>query len=311
MIAGRSRRQGGTINIGLYKLAYWGYGATRKVLTAAGLSGLLRAKIGPLAGRVLSRVAVDSSRPSLVRGHQMFLAAPGTYAPIAMAMDRYEEGTTKLFESLLRPGMVVMDVGAHVGYFSLLAARLVGTQGRIYAFEPEPENHELLLKNIELNGYTNIMAVKTAVSNRVGPSNLFLTALDNGRHSIYHHGLPERASIMVETTTIDAFLETKDWPKIDLVKVDAEGAETDVLKGMSQLLENSQGVQLILEFNPSALRSAGDDPIQLLEQLADRGFEVKGIFEKQGPLPLQEVERVPLVNRLLKNASSINLFCSR
>ena len=91
--------------------------------------------------------------------------------------------------------MVIIDVGAHVGYYSLLAARQVGPTGRVYAFEPDSSNHDLLLGNIERNGYTNIVAMRKAVSNRVVPMTLFLTGLDDSRHSAYRHGLPERRSV--------------------------------------------------------------------------------------------------------------------
>ena len=227
-----------------------------------------------------------------------------------MATDRYEQETTRLFERLVKPGMVVIDVGSHVGYYSLMAARQVGPAGRVYAFEPEPSNHALLLKNIELNGYSNISATRKAISNRVGSATLFLTSLDNGRHSTYQHGLPERGSVPVETTTIDALLAAEGWPRVDLIKVDVEGAEMDVLEGTHQLQRKCPELKLIIEFSPALLGNAGADPFQFLEQLAGRGFEVHCIAEKEGLLPLREVDRPSLVDRLLKDQGSLNLFCA-
>jgi FkbM family methyltransferase len=241
----------------------------------------------------------------------MYLASPGSYPPVDMAMGRYEPGTTRLFQEVVKPGTVVIDVGAHVGYYALLAARQVGPQGKVYAFEPEPANYALLLKNIELNGYGNIVAAGEAVSNRVGPATLFLTRLDSGRHSTYHHGLPEKGSVAVETTTLDAFLEAEGWPKVDLVKVDVEGAEWDVLEGMEQLLRKSEGLKLILEFNPFLLQSAGVDPFRFLERPASWRFKVYCIDEGRGLLPLDQVGVSSLVERLLARQSSVNLLCSR
>lgn len=239
----------------------------------------------------------------------MFLATRGRYPPLALATDRYEVETTRLFESLLKPGIVVMDVGAHVGYFSLLAARKGGPNGKVYSFEPEPQNYELLLKNIEVNGYTNIVATRKAVSNKVGSATLFLTGLDNGRHSTYHHGLPEIGSVTVAATTIDAFLGAEDWPTIDLLKVDVEGAEMDVLQGMSQLLDKSQDLKLIIEFSPTLLCSAGANPLQFLVELGARGFEVACITDQVQPSPLQAEDRELVVDHLLKSEGSLNLFC--
>jgi FkbM family methyltransferase len=228
-----------------------------------------------------------------------------------MAMNRYERGTTQLFERIVKPGMVVIDLGAHVGYYTLLAAKLVGPEGKVYAFEPEPTNYALLLKNIALNGYENIVTTRVAVSNRVGPATLFLTSLDSGRHSTHHHGLPEGGTVAVEATTLDAFLQAEGWPTVDLVKIDVEGAELEVLEGMDQLLRKSSELKLIIEFNPFSLHNAGADPLQLLDKLASWHFSVHCIDERKGVLPLEETDVRSLSARLLRRESSVNLFCSR
>lgn len=287
------------------------YVLARKAVTASGLSAPLRLWLGPIAGRTMFKISASSNRSAIVHGHHMILADNGGYPPVAMAMDRYETETTKLFEGLIKPGMVVIDVGGHVGYYSLLAARQVGPAGKVYAFEPEPGNYELLLRNIESNHYSNILAIRKAVSDRVGSTTLFLTALDNGRHSSYHHGLPERGQVPVETTTLDAFLDAAGWPKVDLVKVDVEGAEKDVLDGMDLLLEKSPQLKLIVEFSPVMLQEAGADPIQFLEQLGTRHFEFHRIAEKKGPVKVPKEEWHSLVNKLLKDEQSVNLLCTR
>ena len=230
---------------------------------------------------------------------------------MAMAMDRYEEETTNLFQKLLKPGMVVVDVGAHVGYYSLLAARQVGPEGKVYAFEPEPTNHELLLDNIQRNGYTNIVSQRKAVSNSVGSTSLYLTNLDNGRHSAYRHGLPERGRVNAETITLDAFLDAEGWPKVDLVKVDVEGAENDVLDGMNRLWQRSPDLKLIMEFNPTFLNHAAANPLQLLEMLSSLGFVVHRVVDSDGPVLLHDSQRDGLVDGLLKSEGSVNLFCCK
>lgn len=295
----------------LPKLAHPVYMAVRKGLVATGVFAPLRTWLGPSAGRLIARFLANPKRPKMVRGHQMYLAGSKGYPPIAMATNRYEEESTKLLEGLLKPGMTVIDAGSHVGYYALLAARQIGPEGRVYAFEPDPDNYELLLRNIALNGYTNIEAVKKALSNQVGTATLFLTTLDNGRHSTYRHGLPERGSVDVETTTIDTFLEARGWPTVDLVKIDIEGAEMDVLEGASQFLAKCPSLKVIIEFSPSLLRNAGADPIEFLNQWAGWEFELNCIVEKKGLVPLELSDQAPLVERLLSNKSSVNLFCSR
>ena len=295
----------------LLKLSHPTYRLLRRILTAAGLSKPLRMWLGPLAGRTVSRFTSDPNQPSLVRGHSMILTNEGSYPPIAMAIDQYEEGTTRLFQSLVKPGMVVIDVGAHVGYYSLLAAKHVGPTGKVYAFEPEPRNHKLLLSNIERNGYTNIVPINKGVSNRVGSTTLFLTALDNGRHSAYRHRSPERGSVSVEATTIDDFLDAQGWPKVDLVKVDVEGAEMDVLQGMDRLFHESPDLKLIVEYNPTYLQDASADPLEFLGNLSARDFKINCIVEKDGPVELPEEERALLVDKLLKSEGAVNLYCTK
>ena len=299
------------LRIELFKLAHPAYTTLRKVLTAAGLAGPIRSRLGPLAGRVVSNVVATKDAPPLVQGHKMALAAPGRYPPAAMALNRYEAGTTALFQRLIHPGMVVIDIGAHVGYYSLLAARQAGPTGKVYAFEPEPENHRLLLGNIQRNGYINVTALRQAVSNRVGPTALFLTALDNGRHSAYRQGLPESGVIEVSATTLDVFLDTVSRPRVGLVKVDVEGGEMDVLDGMGRLLQESPSLKLIMEYSPTLLRGAAANPLQLLDRLRAYGFQIYRITEKKGPVALPEAEWPCLVERLSRREASVNILCAK
>jgi FkbM family methyltransferase len=206
--------------------------------------------------------------------------------------------------------MVVVDVGAHVGYYTLLAAKQVGPTGKVYAFEADLDNHEILLKNIGINGYNNVVTVQIAVSDRSGRSTLYLTALDSGRHSMYHHGLPERGSTSVETTTLDSFLESEDWPRVDLMKIDVEGAEVTVLDGMTSLMERNADLKLIIEFNPVLLQDGGVTPIDFLEKLSSHGWSVQIIGETSRFLPVAVDDASELVNCLLSADSSVNLFCT-
>jgi len=295
----------------LRNAAYIFYLLSRKVVRAAGFTRVVRGSLGPIAGRIILRLTASANRQFSVRGHRMVLASGDRYPPIDMSMGKYEEETTQLVERLIKPGMVVIDVGAHVGYYTLIAAKGVGPAGKVYAFEPEPNNHALLLENIELNRYSNVVAEKKAVSDRVGCSQLYLTALDNGRHSIYRHGLPESGSVAVETTTLDAFLESQGWPRIGLVKIDVEGAEMSVLAGMGQLLQKSDAVNLIVEFNPAILQGVGVDPLEFLEQMGYLGFNVYWIDREKGLLPVEVAESVSITNKLLTDEGSINLFCSK
>ena len=295
----------------LHSLAFKAYDAIRKIIRATGLMGPIRRLIGPAAGRFLFRLSPGAAGPVQIHGHRMYLASPGRFPPVNMSMGRYEPRTTQLFKEILQPGMVVIDIGAHVGYYTLIAAKQVSTTGRFYAFEPDQDNHSLLLKNIELNGYDNVTVTNKAVSDRVGRSELFLTNLDSGRHSMYHHGLPERGSVSIDTTTVDSFLESEKWPTVDVVKIDVEGAEVTVLTGMAELLKRSANLKLIIEFNPALLQGGGVAPLDFLEMLASFDWSVHNIEEETGLSPLAEDDALALVESLLAADSSVNLFCAR
>ena len=295
----------------IHRVAYLGYVAIRKVIRTLGITGPLRKVLGPIAGRLILRLAVKSDTSLMIHGHQMTLATGAGYPPLGMVMGNYEEETTRLFQSLIKPEMVIIDIGAHVGYYSLLAARQIGPSGKVYAFEPDPDNYALLVKNVEQNGYANVVTTNKAVADSVGHLTFFLTALDSGRNSIYSHGLPERGTIDVETTTIDSYFGEEGWPHIDLVKIDVEGAEINVLDGMVQLVEKSDGLRIIIELNPSLLKSAGVDPVQLIERPTSLGSNVSVINEKEGLLPLSVKDAPGLISGLLAEDSSVNLLWTK
>lgn len=292
------------------KLAYAFYAIVRWAVRATGLIGPVRKVAGPTVGRLLFKFSSGKDGFALVQGHKMYLASQGSYPPVDMLVDRYEPQTTAVLKDIVKPGMVVVDIGAHVGYYTLLAAQLVGTAGKVYAFEPEDNNHALLEKNIASNVYQNIVLTKSAISDRIGGTTLYLTALDSGRHSMYHHDLPEQGALTVATTTLDYFFASEKWPRIDLIKIDVEGAEASVLNGMIKLLERSTGLKLIIEFNPRLLQDAGVIPIQFLERLTNLEWEVRLIDEDRGLQPLSPEDSPPLIDRLLASGISSNLYCA-
>jgi len=192
-----------------------------------------------------------------------------------------------------------VDVGACIGYYTLLAAKQVGPSGKVYAFEPAPTNYELLLKNISLNGYRNVITVQKAISNMTGYTKLYLSDENIGWHSIYPKGKVSSQEVIVETTTLDDYFESQGWPDIHLIKMDIEGAEAMALKGMRRLCKN---LKLIVEFNPAALQAAGANPNEFLDELKMLGFTIRVISDK-GLFPL------PTVSNNDRRCEKVNLYC--
>ncbi len=191
----------------------------------------------------------------------------------------WEPSETAAFLAYAREGMCVFDIGANIGYYTLLAARAVGSSGRVYAFEPEPRNFELLTRNIAENGFRNVRPVKAGVSNRAGVARLHLDDANFGAHSFEAGSLPTPSgrSVEVETVRLDDFAdEARAFEAGVLVKVDVQGAEALVVEGGRRLLALPR-ITALIEFWPEAIARAGADSARLLADLESLGFRFEDV----------------------------------
>jgi len=187
-----------------------------------------------------------------------------------------EEGIWEPFETslvldLLAPGDVFVDVGANIGYFSVLAASRVGSEGAVFAFEPDPDNFRLLEANGALNGLgQRITAVAAALSDHAGQGRLYLSADNLGDHRVYA-GDEARDSLAIALYRGSDFLAAR-LARLDLLKVDTQGSEFQVIAGlMPLLLSLPRAPRVLIELTPHALREAGASGRQLIELLATLG----------------------------------------
>lgn len=270
-----------------------------------------------LGGRGLARYRLVRSLEGLVRsavrsdfaqvlGHQMYLdARDGAELSINGI---YEPLTTALVQKEVGPGAVVLDIGAHVGYYTLLFARQVGPRGKVYSFEPEPGNLAFLEKNIRANGYQNVIVVPKAVSDVAGTARLYVDEDNSGDCRIYN-SRDGRKSVAVETVRLDDYFEGFEGP-IHFVKMDIQGAEYAALRGTLGLLARFRGVKMVTEFWPYGLKASGVEPAAYLRLLVDLGFTLRNVDERGGqvaPTSLAELlERYP---PMFERAT--NLFCVR
>jgi FkbM family methyltransferase len=200
---------------------------------------------------------------------------------------RYE---LELFESLLRPGMVVLDVGANIGYFTVTSARRVGDSGRVYAFEPETHNFDLLLKNIDLNGLTNVAPVQKAISDREGSRTLFVSRYNLGSHSFAAENAPDsEARVEVETVTLDEFWQSSlGAGRVDLMKMDCQGAEALIVDGAQRLLAKND-LRILMECWPFGLKKMGCSAAHLVSKLESLGYTIRVLDEDARSMdPLDE-----------------------
>jgi FkbM family methyltransferase len=180
----------------------------------------------------------------------------------------------KWLASNVYPGDVVYDVGANVGFFTLLAARLTGANGHVYAFEPVPENVAAVRHNLAQNHMAHVTVLQQAVSDEVGEGKLLLAHYSGGS-SLDTVGSPPdlKGELIVPLTTLDALVVQQNYPQPKFVKIDVEGAEINVLRGMTWLLKNA-GPTLMYEIDDGAAAGYEQKRDECAKFLAEQGYEV-------------------------------------
>lgn len=216
----------------------------------------------------------------------------------------YEEFETQIVKKIINKDDVVFDVGANIGYYTLIFARLVSKSEKVFSFEPDPNNFELLKKNVAINGYTNVELFCKAVSNLNQTTKLFLDKTNKGGHTLIDK-FEERESIIIESIRLDDYFQDK---KIDFIKIDIEGFEFEAIKGMSNLLLNNNHVKLMTEFNPYLLKKSGVEPIEYLKLLKNLGFSIYNLDKKKKiVMPIKFVEFIHIYTP--EKRDNTNLLC--
>lgn len=195
-----------------------------------------------------------------------------------------EPGLTKYFCTLIKPGTVVVDVGANVGIFTLLAAKLLEGTGKIYSFEPTPRIYEILRDNVQVNSFLELGIVhlhQLAVTDRSGKACLSIFNNDSGHNTLFRDGKAD-GEIEVTTTSLDEILATQE--RVDIVKIDAEGAEPLIVRGMQQVIKRNPKIRILLEFAPVHLKRAGRSPLEVLNEFGSFGFDIRRIDDVNGDL---------------------------
>jgi len=190
-----------------------------------------------------------------------------TYPDVAMAVGLYELDTARLIHRLLKSGSWFVDVGANLGYFTLLAAKWSAPTGRIDAFEPDPINRQRLEAHLRENNLTDRVHIHPlAASSQSGEVELThpqSAGTNHGMASIYKSLTGEGETFKVATARLDTMLDGSP----DLIKIDVEGAELSVIEGMEKLLRSAHPPRLIIEHNPTSCAAAGYRPGDLFAKL--------------------------------------------
>ena len=239
-------------------------------------SSLVRSKLIISIGRIIH--SFSKSDFVEIEGRKMFTQNNDGLALSIFKI--YEPNQTEIVKKYVHEGDIVVDIGAHVGYYTLLMAQLVGKNGKVYSFEPDPVNFQLLKKSVEINGFENVVLIQKAVSNITDKVKLFLGDNDSAINRIYDAKLGDaKESIDVESVTVDEYFKEND-ELINFIKIDSEGSEVKIINGMKQFLSRNQELVMMTEFFPFLIKKSGDEPNQYLKSLEKSGFSLYNILDK-------------------------------
>jgi FkbM family methyltransferase len=194
--------------------------------------------------------------------------------------------SVRFVDELLKPGMVVFDVGANIGYYTLIFAERVGCEGEVHAFEPTPPLAERLRLNVEMNTFKQVRVNEFAVADTIGTASLHLSSEDPEANSLFQQDLGA-GRLSVATVTLDAYAKAVGAKRLDLVKIDCEGSEIHVLKGASTLFRCEDGPVILLECNPASLLASGGTVAELCGCLRASSYKCYCLEQlREGPNPV-------------------------
>jgi FkbM family methyltransferase len=266
---------------------------------------------GPVWGRVAVPAGSDLWLTKVLDRFLMYVEMRDmSVAPFLTIEGRWEPVITKAFIERMKPGMVVVDVGANYGYYSLLAGSYVGwdgrssTGGKVYSFEPNPRTFEILKKNIHVNWLTSVIQAFpfAALDARKKIELHVLREFQGGTSLFSQQVVPEADPPSEERPLVDAVpLDEIITEKVDLMKIDSEGSEPLVFDGMRGILERNRELTIFMEFNLPMLTHTLE-PREFLNRIRNRGFSILwftpwGTLE---PFAEETALQYPMFNLLLE-----------
>ena len=183
----------------------------------------------------------------------------------------YEKAETRFFQSACRDGMTFLDVGANLGYYTALAARAVGPNGRVLAVEPDPDSFGYLEQTIAANAVGNVEAFPVAASDAPATLPLYISTDNRGDNRLYASG-EDRPQVEVAARPLDALLRENKIDTVDLIKIDVQGYEPKVISGLRETITSSPNLTLLTEFWPQGIDEAGEDANEFLQTLRELGL---------------------------------------
>ena len=235
---------------------------------------------------------------------QGFKLKRGRTTRIPILTGEIDPAITALIKKNVHKGMIVFDLGANFGWFSLIFSKLVGSSGHVYTFEADPTLIKTINENVKLNKLDNVTVIPKAISNKSGISEFSLDETYDTRNQLDAKS-PKGKVIKIETISLDEFCNENGIKQVDFIKMDIEGSEPKAIKGMKKIILSNPNLKIVTEFNQYAIKSVDSSPQEFLELLDEMGLEFKEIDEKNtGTLNIVSKEK-------LLTKQVCNLYCYR
>jgi len=220
--------------------------------------------------------------------------------------ETYEEYETSVVKKFIKKGDVVLDVGANIGYYTLIFAKLVGDKGKVFAFEPDPDNFNLLKKNVAINGYKNVILIPKAVSSKSERVRLNIDNENKSGHSIIQTDRNQEY-IEIDSICLDDYFVDYDG-KVNFVKMDIEGFEGEAIRGMTSILRNSDKIGIMMEFFPYLIEKFGKNPKEYISLFDDKNWKIHLLNRRKKTLTPIDMNEL-LKKHVVENKVHFNLFC--
>jgi len=199
--------------------------------------------------------------------------------------DEYEPDTIRIMCILLRKGCVFCDIGANEGYFSVIASKLIGPTGKVYAVEPQRRLDPVFQQNMRLNNCQNVTLLQCAITDQVGQSYIYLSPNTNtgssGLRRATKYWNPKQ---LVETLTLEELIERNAISHVDLMKLDIEGYEYEAILGSTHVLKEGVIEAIALELHPSLIRARRLDPHDIGRVLTSCGYTIDSRLASVAPV---------------------------
>jgi len=211
------------------------------------------------------------------------------------------------FSKVVNSGETVLDIGANIGYFSTFFSKLTGQNGRVYCFEPSPENYTLLIKNIEINKAKNARAYQIAAGDCNSTLKLYLNEENSGDNRFFSDEDAYK-SVEVPVQKLDDLQEIVNT-EVNFIKIDIQGNELSALKGMEEILMRNNNIKIFCEYWPYGLISNNTNPKDLYDYIKSLGFIIYDFKEGLGLKKINSFKDLNLID--FESKAFTDIFCSR